>query len=370
MTYPSYFRLAVLAMLPAAAHSQLPPACAAFPANCLYTGVTLPIGGFPSAFTYTDVTNNPRTVDVYVRYPIGPVGALPVVIWSPSAEASGPAQQLMSLWSSTTATGGYLSVTLAHPRRTLTLAQRASLCTALKFNKEECVAVNPDNWDWPHDLRQAIAWLQNINASGPAAVQGRIDMSRIAIAGHQDGASGAISLAGALRLITTNDRNAPDIFSDPHPVAFVNLSPQGPNLEGFFDTDKLSALHSWRLISRPLLTLTGRGDNNCDAAGTCNAGDTPSRRRIPYDLMPAGDKFEGFLRTVDISHEFYGTLDSAACVSAGIAPALCGNARMWMQSTVMAFLDAELRGLPLAKLWLQNGLIAPASGGIVEWQSK
>jgi hypothetical protein len=337
----------------------------------LYTsGPPRPTAGISASFSYRDDTGDLRTVDVFARIPGGVSGPLPVVVWSPAAGGNGAPEEVMSKWSEVTARAGYLSVSVAHREREA--VDRAALCLAQGLDEpRECFLFDPVNWDWPNDLRQVITWLERVNEAGPAEIRGRIDIGRIAVAGFADGSSAAMSLAGAKRLLTTSDPDNADEFTDSRPVAFVALSPQGPVLEGFFDSDRGREATSWTPIARPVLTLTGAGDNNCRyiAAG-CSEGDTPSRRRIPFELMPAGSKYEAFVDSTNISHDFIGTLDTAACAASGVPPAQCSNFDEWLQSAVLAFLDAHVRGLAAAQSWLRNGLIATGSGQAVIWSAK
>lgn len=328
------------------------------------------IAGTAASFTYRDDAGDPRTVELYVRVPIAISAVLPVVIWSPAAGGTKVPPDVMSKWSETTARSGYLSISVAHGERSN--VDRASLCLSQGVDTpRECFQFDPVNWDWPNDLREVVSWLDRVNQSGPPEFRGRIDMRRIAVAGFADGSSGALSLAGAKRLLTTQDFESADDFTDQRPIAFVALSPQGPVLEGFFDTEPQRPVTSWTPIERPVLLITGAGDNNCRyVSAGCADGDTPSRRRIPFELMPAGNKYEMYADSVRISHEFIGTLDTSACVASGVAQTECNDFDAWLRSAVIAFLDANVRGIPSANTWLKSGLIGPASNRTVMWSSK
>jgi hypothetical protein len=285
-----------------------------------------------------------------------------VVIWSPASGDSAAPQEVLSKWSETTAKAGYFTVTVAHQPRAN--ADRIDLCLANGLDTlRECFFFNPVNWDWPNDLSQVINWLEGVNQAGPPEIRGRIDLKRIAVAGFADGSSGALSLAGARRMLASEKLAEAEDFSDARPIAFVALSPQGPTLEGFFDTERGREVTSWTSIERPVLTVSGAGDNNClQLFGGCTSGDTPSRRRIPFELMPPGNKYEMFIDSVLIPHDFIGSLDTASCS--------CEEFDTWLRSTVLAFLDANVRELPAAAAWLKAGLIAPASNRTVIWSAK
>jgi len=353
------------------AWAQLPPACTPFPNNCLYSpGQALPIVETAASFTYRDAAEDVRTVELYIRVPVVLTGTIPVVIWSPEAGEKAAPKDRLRKWSETTAKAGYFTITVSHAERET--SDRPALCLANGVDApRDCYFFNPVNSDWPNDLRRVITWLEQLNESGPAEIRGRIDLKRIAVAGFADGSSGALSLAGAPRMLISERLDEASDFTDPRPVAYVALSPQGPTQEGFFDTEIGRPVTSWTPIEKPVLTVSGAGDNNCNwVRGGCFGGDTPARRRIPFELMPEGNKYEMFVESIRISHDFIGTLDTDACVAAGVAQASCTNFDDWLRAGVLAFLDSNVRGVAGATAWLKGGLIAPASNRTVIWSSK
>jgi hypothetical protein len=349
-----------LALVLGAFAAPAQPQCAPFP-NCLYvTPINVTFTVTTSTLVYLDAASIPRSISFAIRRPNGLAGALPVVIWSHGG-AQGNTNPLAGLseWSELTARAGYISVNIAHaPRSNF---QLNSLCAALGV--PGCVAFNHLSWDRPHDISRVIDRLSALNAAGP--LQGRIDMNRIAVGGHSAGSGGTLSIAGAVRFIT----NTPQALSDPRPVAFLALSPQGPISEGFFDMDFRSSATSWDNISRPVLVVTGDGDNTCTPPGTCIGGTPPSVRRIAYDRMPAGDKYLMYIRDTDTFHGLFG-FNIAECVSIGVGVAKCNAFRQWLSSSALAFLDAHVRGSATARTWLQSGFIKQASAGVVEWKKK
>lgn len=354
--------------LAAAANAQLPPACNPYP-NCLYTsGPAQPFTTAATTVSYRDAAGDIRTLDLFIRAPGGVSSALPTMIWSHAADVSGPVQTLMAAWGEGTARAGYLTVNIGHPLRDRAQAER--LCIALRVDEEHCLGIGFANWDRPHDLTEVISWLEKANADPDSPLRGRVDTKRIAVGGHADGGHAAISLAGAKRLLTTSDRKKPNDFTDTRPAAFVSLSPQGPLINGFYDTSTFEPTTSWMDIARPVLLATGAGDNDCREPSTCRQGDTPSRRRVPFEVMPNGGKYLMFVNSVKISHDFVGSLDTAGCAAAGVAPAQCTNFADWLRAAVLAFLDANLKESRAALVWLREGLVKDASRNVAELQSK
>lgn len=354
--------------LEAAAFAQapFPPACTPYPNGCLYSPG--PAGSFATTnatVSYRDVTERLRTIQIFVRIPTGVQGSLPLIVWSADEATSDPRTSL-SAWSEATARAGYLTVTVAHTPRTT--EERTRFCNAAGLDEQICGALNPLLWDGPQDLKQVLDYLEEVNTTGPPEIRNRIDMKRIALAGHGYGSNGSMSLLGAQRILV--EGVPPFDFSDPRPAAVVALSPNGPTQAGMFDTQVGRNFTSWTTVERPALTVTGAGDNDCVTPGACLTGDSPSRRRIPFDLMPRGSKYDLFVRSVDLSHQHIGTLDTAACTAQDIPEARCSNFENWLRSTVLAFLDATLRSVPSARNWLQNDLIQSASANGVIWRKK
>ena len=311
------------------------------------------------------MTDRLRTLQIFVRVPTGLQGPLPLIIWSADEATADPRTSLTS-WSEATARAGYLTVTVAHTPRTS--EERSRFCTAASLDEQVCGILNPLLWDGPQDLKQVLDYLEEVNSTGPPEIRNRIDMKRIALAGHGYGSNGSMSLIGAQRILV--EGVPPFDFSDPRPAAVVALSPNGPTQAGMFDTQVGRDFSSWTTIERPVLTISGTGDNDCVYPGSCLTGDSPSRRRVPFDLMPRGGKYELFVRSVDLSHQHIGTLDTAACAAQGTSQARCSNFENWLRATVLAFLDANLRSVAAARTWLQNDLIQPASANGVLWRKK
>jgi hypothetical protein len=345
-----------------------PPGCAGFP-NCLYSPqAQTTFTGAATSTTYRDLAGDNRIVGLYLRIPEGISAALPVVIWSHPDTTTGDPSTRMALWSEATARAGYLTITVAHPLREVSRA--AEICTRLRLEDEACFAIGLANWDWPNDLREVLNWLERANTAADSPLRGRVDLRRIVVAGHDDGSNAAISLAGAKRLLVSQDRRRPNEFTDPRPVAFIALSPQGPLIDGFYDYDYFQPNHSWMQVTRPVLMAFSAGDNTCPFGGQCAQGSSSARRRVAYDLLPAGNKHLLYIKTTRCSHELIGTLDASACVAAGIESELCTSMAAWLRASVLAFLDAQLRNRESARTWLRQGLVAETSGGQAEGLSK
>jgi hypothetical protein len=328
-------------------------------------GIKVRFGSATVDYSYTDITGLTRHIRLQVRVP-AVSGTLPLVVWSPGGDPGDDPASALANWSETTAGAGYLTATVQHTVRDESSKQ--ALCKALEVPEDLCASANAGDWDRAQDLQKLLAAVETFNQAGPAEIRGRIDLSRIAVAGFAEGATAAISIAGATRMITpAASRLAPDIVMSSRPIAFVTISPANPSKEGLYDQDTGQPTHSWQRIDRPVLSLTGAGDNDCQGAAGCQIGGVPSLRLIPFDLMPPGGKFELFLKSVDASHEFFGSLDTAQCAGEGVEEEHCTMHAAWLRSTVLAFLDATVRKLEPAQSWLKSEVPAAAP---VAWRSK
>lgn len=376
--------LAAVAWFAAAAPAQS-TSCAANPApGCLYAPAAFH-GVDPMRYdaSYTDITGTLREVPVAVRIPLGATGPLPVVIWSHGgAEGHADPKGSLAEWSDVTARAGYLTISLAHKPRAHdrhTPGNRAALCAAIDAralartwnlgDRAVCNQFKYLNWDRPHDLIAVLDALPQWNASGP--LRGRIDLDRIALAGHSAGSGGVLSVGGAWRNFTGDVLDLSDRAR--RAKALIALSPQQPGNEGFFDTDHDRPQQSWDRIERPLLVGTGDGDSTCKPLaepGSC-FGDLPYGRRIAFERAPAGGKYLLYLHDARTFHGLFG-LDTgdAKCTASALAQQRCDDTAALLAATALAFLDAHLKQRPQAQAWLAGQAAELASGGVAEWRRR
>lgn len=353
------FGLLPLTLAVAPAFGQ-PAACPGFP-NCLYpAGQTYGYERVTLAVTYTDVVNLSRTIEVTARVPVNRQGALPVVIWAHGGgdgrNFQGGSVGALSSWAEITAENGYLSIAPAfHTRED---EDRLPLCRYLGVPEgEPCDNLSTLTWDRPYDIKAILDELTRQNRAGP--LRGRIDLDRIAVAGHSAGSGGTLSVAGAVREIA-GKRYGATFFADPRPKAFIALSPSCPGISAMFDRSFNDESTSWDNIQRPVLMVTGAGDAH---------EQFPMGRRIAFTYLPPGDKFRLWVNDVAFSHSAYGD-DFETCGDGGVTQRKCEPFRALVSSTVRAFLDAYLERKPQAITYLQNGYAAQVAKDLVEWTKK
>lgn len=180
----------------------------------------------------------------------------------------------------------------------------------------------------PLDMRFVLDVLEQANNAGP--LRGRLNLDRLAVAGHSFGGYAAMSAAG-MTVVTPTDELR---LGDPRVRAAVILSPPVP--EGPVEPER-----QFGSITVPALYLTCTGD-------VSPLGETtPARRRVPFEsgsgdrrliTFRGGDHFifagwRGGFGDGSRDERFHDLIEMAS----------------------VAFLDATLRGDASAREWLDDG---------------
>jgi predicted dienelactone hydrolase len=186
--------------------------------------------------------------------------------------------------------------------------------------------------------------------SRAVGLTGLMDSDRIALAGHSAGAGAISMIAGAKRAYF----DSATTISDPRPKAFLALSPQGPGDEGFFES-------SWDSIDRPFFIGTGAGDTT--------SGTQEVNRRVPFMLMPEGNKYLLWLNHGGANHGLF-NMNLEACVREVRDQDTCNALLTFLYSTSLAFLDAHLLDRLEAQSWLSSDLIEKASEGYAQFSKR
>ncbi|NBC17312.1 MAG: hypothetical protein GVY18_08380 [Bacteroidetes bacterium] len=318
------------------------------PAACHYRPAATYATGLDTVTVIdTERAAGPRRIPLAIRYPKDAEGPRPVVLWSHGG-ARGHRNPVSSgaEWGEVFARAGYVSVHLAHRPRDR--ASREALCRHLgAATQADCQTFKYLNYDRPHDVRRVLDYLEEIAKRPP--FQHRLDLDRIAMAGHSAGAGATMMLAGAERTYF----GTPTVLDDARLRAFLAFSPQGPGEEQFHE-------QSWDHIDRPMLLATGAGD--------VTSGSTPENRRAPFTLMPPGDKYLLYLDHPGARHTLFNLKDRQCLDDA--APTTCRVMLDGLRTTALAFLDAYLLDRPAAHTWLASRQITTGTTGIAEWRQR
>lgn len=184
-----------------------------------------------------------RNLGLKVFHPVGGEVPLPVVLFS---HGLGGSQWGYAYLGRYLAAHGYISIHCTHPGSDWLLWEGKGFGAAMANLRK--AQEDPAIWrERPRDLRFILDQFAVLTEQAPV-LAGRLDASRIAVAGHSLGAYTALALAG---LRPTLPEGQVDL-ADTRPRAFVAMSPQGSG--GFQQPG------AWAGINRPVLLLSGTED--------------------------------------------------------------------------------------------------------------
>jgi predicted dienelactone hydrolase len=199
-----------------------------------------PVGSIPDISLRDEARN--RDLRLTIDYPVNATGAQPLILISPATGGTNRGYVgLSAYWASF----GYVVVRADHGEREMS--------------------------DRLHDLTFVLDSLDRLERDYPE-LQGKMDRTRIGVAGHGAGAVAAMLLAG----VRTSPGGA--ALADPRVKAIVALSPPGPGRFGLTN-------ESFAMLRGPALFMTGTRDT-----GETDT-ETPAWRRQAFELAPAGDKW-------------------------------------------------------------------------------
>lgn len=282
------------------------------------------------------------TAAVRVFFPAHGDGPWPVVIFSHGLAGSRTGYGFLAKrWSA----HGYVVVLPNHPGSD-TDTFRGKPLSELTQNLKRATTDPAILAGRPKLVSQLIDALPALEQAVPA-LAGHVDRAKVGVGGHSYGAWTTMCVAGMRPRITAG---APVDLSDPRPIAFAALSPNGPSA--------ISDPADWAGCTRPLLVMTGSDDRQPAFLNPPGEERSGAWRRKAFDFAPAdGGKmlawFEG----------------SRHCTySDGAGAMLSGEPRPdpaqveAVAVTTLAWWDARLRGDARAKAWLEDPA-APASLG-------
>lgn len=366
-----------------------PGACAYVPA---VTSAPDPASNRVEEISYMDVTGRMRTFRAEFRFPMVGAQAVPVVIWSHGgASGRDSPGSVGEAWGRAFNRAGYAVVAIAHRGRSDN--QTTRLCDALgvtgcdqmcamdsdcTMNPEGgcqpdvnlCRYFKPVGWDRPGDVSAVIDTLERLSAPGES-LEGVVDPTRVAHAGHSAGGGASLMLSGAPRTYSVDTY----ALIDPRPKAFLSFSPQGIGEDGFtqasYDGSACASLASDPALcfSRPHLSVSGIGDDT--------SGVVAETRRDAFDTMPTGQKFLAWMTDEAARHTSFNHQADACerhATSEGldptVYPARCQDHVRWIENAAIAFLDASVRERPAARQYLQSQAPSILTGGVMDWERR
>lgn len=300
-----------------------------------------------------------RTVPVRVYLPEAKEAGEthPVVILS---HGLGGTRDALSYLARRWASFGYVCVTIQHPGTDESVWADEEPRDRLRAMRRAARQWRPA-LDRAQDVPFVLDRLEALNGAGVSQLYERLDLDRVAIAGHSFGAWTAMAMAG--QGMGTHGREA---LRDERIDVAIALSSPVPRNPRHYDS-------AFAGIDIPVLHITGTMD-------TSPINDTTAaQRRIPYDHTPGREDdgsaqyliiFEGGDHMVLGGPPYHGGRDpldrmrDAAGVDLTRDPLIQGL----IQQATTAFLDAWLLGDEDAMRWLEEGEFERAVGedGTVE----
>lgn len=282
------------------------------------------------------VWNDPtrdREVPVRIHLPTG-VGPFPVILFS---HGLGGSRAGGARWGQAWAANGFISIHLQHVgsdealwKDKPPLAGLANLTRAMTIENGRLRA---------GDVSFAIDRLISLRRAGDPLFA-RADTEHIGVSGHSFGARTTITVTSQMR--------------DPRIRAAIAFSPMGE------ESDALNAQRSGR-VTIPFLSVTGTEDR---VPALLGGGGGPEQRRVPFQAMPAPDKYLLVLNGAD--HLFFnGDPEGRKWNDANRevhAPLV--------ERATLAFWKATLRGDPAARAELGSAAMASAVAANGEWLAK
>ncbi len=269
-----------------------------------------------------------RNIGMKIYHPLGLGGPLPVVLFS---HGLGGSQWGYAYLGRYLAAHGYISIHCTHPGSDWLLWDGKGIAMAMANLRK--AQGDPAIWrERPRDLRFILDQFAVLEQQAPA-IAGRLDTSRIAVAGHSLGAYTALALGGLRPTLP----EGPVDLADPRPRAFVVMSPQGSG--GFQQPG------AWAAITRPVLLLSGTEDEQPMAGSDHGL----AWRMEAWNGIPEGVK--SMLILDGATHMAFAGGGMGEQPDATKMTAVC--------QAMTAFLDARLAGLEFVPPTVEGGRWLP-----------
>ncbi|MEM9195252.1 MAG: alpha/beta fold hydrolase [Myxococcota bacterium] len=288
---------------------------------------------FEAVWVDTSITVPDRELELRAHYPIGE-GPFPLIVFSHGVWGS---REHYTAFAQHWASEGYVVILPQH------VDDDASMGEGTPFD------------DWPERVGDITATLDELEQLAVRAPElaGRIDPSRVGVAGHSFGSYIAQLVAGVQ--IRTSFGGPATRVADPRVAAVLVLAPQGPGSQLADD--------AWDTLEIPVMSMTGSRDY-----GRLRFGEDVAWRLEPFRRARSTQKYLTFVS--GLWNDYGGATETLLRPQieeyrARVAPGDAINEMhaWYIQRSSTAFWDAHLRGDPDAAAWLVNRELDVQSGG-------
>lgn len=322
---------AAIALIVAAAALAMPGCRARARTPTRYAPEQGPYAVESATYLWTDDARH-RDVPVKVYFPKTGAGPFPVIIFS---HGLGGTREGYAYLGNGWASHGYVSVHVQH-KGSDDAVWRHKL-RPMKAMRE--AAMDPRNAvERPKDVSFAIDRMEGLNREENSPLRGRLDMTRVGVAGHSFGGYTTLAVAGEVFLLPAGGTAT---FADPRVKAAIAMSAPAPVRQ--VDLSKM-----FGGISIPIMHMTGTLDDS--PIGDTKAAD----RRIPYDNINGADQY--LVTFIGGDHMVF---SGRGRLRGGEKDAMFQ--RLILKATT-EFWDAYLKGDRAAKGFLTSGGLEKAMG--------
>ena len=302
-----------------------------------YDPLTTPALEFEEFELAVDDAERGRRIPLCVHLPAG-TSNLPTVLFSHGLGGSCQGNDYLARhW----AARGYAAIFVQHPGSDDGVWKGKSGLQRMRALKN---AANAENFmarakDIPAVLDQLTDW----NALAGHRLEGRLDLSKIGMAGHSFGAMTTQSVSG-MKL-----RGGRVDLREPRIDAALALSPNAPR--------RVDPSQAFGSVEIPWMLMTGTRD-------VVPIGDADVESRLAvFKALPPGEKYELVLH--DAEHSAFSDRELTSRDGERNA-----NHHRAIQALSTAFWDAHLQGDPAALAWLEGNGPARILEGKDRWQRK
>lgn len=275
-----------------------------------------------------------RDVPVKIYFPKNLTSPVPIIVFSHGLGGSREGYEFLGRhWAGC----GFVSVHLQHAGSDSAVWKNAEPSERMKSLRGATTNLG-NTLNRPRDVSFAIDQLAKLNTDEKSPLHGRLDLSRIGVAGHSYGGFTAMAIAGQ----AFGPRRSREL-ANPRVKAVIQMSAPVPRGENGADA-------AYSAITTPVFHMTGTKDDS-------PIGDTTAdQRRIPFDHMTSADTC--LLIFKDGDHMVFAGAPRAVPGTrendAKFQRAICASSTAWW--------DAYLRGNTEAGEWLTQGGFAKMLG--------
>lgn len=304
----------------------------------------------------TDAARSDRPVPIKIHVPKGD-GRHPVVVFS---HGGGGTRDANLYQAQDLASHGYAVLCVEHVRSNNaamkehiraakgTLAERVQIALQKIVSDPEAVLQRPRDVTFAID--RAVEWDRDHKT-----LQGRLDTSKVAVAGHSFGAYSTMVACGAQPTLEHLDppveprKGLAGDLSDPRVTCGIAMSPQGLGTSRF-------SKESFATLNRPLLCLSGTLDTQFGHDGKLQ----PAEVRLEgFRMFPEGGKYMAWLENTD--HLAFSDNPDAFKLPSRARD----DAQRIAKDLTLAFCNFYLKGDPAAKKRLSAEHAATLTGRVV-----